>query len=548
MATLVIGRWILLLTLLAPCFVRAQPPQATGTTEGATAETPESEAEDALAEGDLPATEDVDAPPPPPPPPDGLLPVMEIARLEYSPTDRPKPLLHGQVLLVVSASGFVEAHDAETGAFQWKLGLPGEELFDPVVFDPVNPEEGPEAPFAILLSESSGHVLVIDGRTGDIQRETRLPFELALPPVRGPEQILFFATPSGDILAYDIERREVVFQTATGATPLALASTETLLMVSGDSQKLTAIDLPSGNLRWSFVGRAAFHAPAAFGIDGERIYIGDDTGEFFALEASSGKIKFRWSTGAAIRSQALVEEKRVYVATFANAVYAYHATNGGEQWRASLPGRPATPPFRVNQRLMVATLDGILVELNPAGGNVSQRYVAPGEVVHAPSFYLATPSPQELEAELEANADEANADEDDADEDDADEDDAPTRDVNDPLSPPESSFFDRLGITPDEPEIVFDEDAADGDSPEGVLLEEDEALPPREPMWFERSRIALALRSGEVLLLMHQAPGATPSSTTEEPLAGDEETPAPTETPRLPTNPRSPSVQNLCPF
>ena len=79
-------------------------------------------------------------------------------------------------------------------------------------------------------------------------------------------------------------------------------------------------------------------------------------------------------------------------------------------------------------------------------------------------------------------------------------------------------------------------------------MEEDEALPPREPMWFERSRIALALRSGEVLLLMHQAPGATPSSTTEEPLAGDEETPAPTETPRLPTNPRSPSVQNLCPF
>jgi len=522
MTALVIGRLLLLLALLAP----RQPPQTTEATED-TAETPDAETdaetEAAEAGGDLPATDElpVEAPPPPSPP-DGLLPVMEIARLEYEPTDRPKPLLHAQVLLVVSASGFVEAHDAETGAFAWKLGLPGEELFDPVVFEPANEEEGPEAPFEILLSEPSGHLLVIDGRTGNIQQETRLPFELALPPVRGPEQILFFATPSGDVVAYDLERREVVFQTATGEPPLALASSETLLIVSGGLQKLTAIELPSGKVRWSFVGRAAFHAPAAFAIDGKRIYIGDDSGEFVALEASSGKIKFRWSTGAAIRSRALVEENRVYVATFANAVYAYHAKTGDEHWRSNLPGRPATPPFRVNQRLMIATFDGILVELEPSRGSIGQSYTAPGEVVYAPSFYLATPSPEELAAGDGDTQENENEDED-----------ALARDAIDPLSPPELSFFDRLGMTPDEPEMVLDEDAADSESPEDPLLDEAKPLPPREPMWFERSRIALALRTGEVLLLQHQAPGATPLLLPRL----DEETPAPTPTPPPPRSP-----------
>ena len=542
MTTPVIGRWMLLLTLLAPRFVAAQPPQTTEAAE-ATTETRDSETKAAAGEGDLPATDEIPVEAPPPPkPPDGLLPVMELARFEFAPTDRPKPLLHGRVLLVVSASGFVEAHDAETGEFAWKLGLPGEELYDPVVFEPVKVDEGQEAPFAILLSEPSGHVMVIDGRTGDIRQETRLPFELALPPVRGPEKILFLATPSGDIFAYDLERREVVFQTATGEPPRALASTETLLIVSGGSQKLTAIDLPSGNLRWSFVGRAAFHAPAAFGSDGERVYIGDDTGGFYALEASSGKVKFRWSTGAAIRSQALVEGKRVYVATFANAVYAYHAANGDEQWRSNLPGRPATPPFRVNQRLMIATLDGLLVELNPAGGIIGQRYTAPGEVVHAPSFYLAKPSPEELDAELQAGL---------AEDEDGDEDDALARVVNDPLAPQDSNFFDRLGMTADEPEMVFDEDAADaladGESLEDALLDDAEALPPREPMWFERSRIALSLRNGAVLLLQHQVPGATPPEATGELPAPAEATPAPTETlrpPRVPTKGRSPSAQN----
>ncbi len=537
MSALVNGRILLLLTLLAPRFGGAQPPQTTETAETTKETAATSDSETAEAEGALPATDELPVEAPPPPnPPDGLLPVMEIARLKYEPTDRPKPLLHGQVLLVVSASGFVEAHDAATGAFMWKLGLPGEELFDLVIFEPASEEEGPEAPFTILISEPSGHLLVIDGRTGNIQRETPLPFELALPPVRGPEQILFFATPSGDVLAYDLDRHEVVFQTATGETPLALASSETLLIVSGGSRTLTAIELPSGKLRWSFLGRAAFHAPAAFAIDGERIYIGDNLGEFLALEASSGKIKFRWSTGAAIRSRALVEEKRVYVATFANAVYAYHASNGHEQWRSNLPGRPATPPFRVNQRLMVATLDGILVELEPSRGSIGQSYTAPGEVVHAPSFYLARPSPEELEAELGAG------DGDKQDEEDNEED-ALARDANDPLSPPEESFFDRLGMTPDETEIVFDEDAEDGESPEDALLDEAQELPPRELMWFERSRIALALRAGEVLLLQHQAPGVIPPSLP----ALDEETPAPTQTPRLPRSPvnrRSPPLEN----
>ena len=536
MATLVIGRWMLLLTLLAPGFAGAQPGQSTQATQATqatpgTAETTTSETEAAVAEGDLPTSDAIPVEAPPPPKsPDGLLPVMEIARLEYAPTDRPRPLLHGQVLLVVGASGFVEAHDAETGTFAWKLGLPGELLFDPVVFEPANAEEGPEASFAILLSEASGHLIVIDGRTGNIQRETRLPFELALPPVRGPEQILFLATPSGDILAYDLERREVVFQTATGETPLALTSNDSLLIVSGGGQKLTAIDLPSGNLRWSFVGRAAFHAPAAFGIDGERIYVGDNTGEFFALEASSGKVKFRWSTGAAIRSPALVAEKRVYVATFANSIYAYHATNGDEQWRSNLPGRPATPPFRVNERLLVATLDGMLVELDPGSGAITQRYTAPGEVVYAPSFHLAKPSPEELAAELAAQEGVDPDEEEDGD-------DALVQDANDPLAPPESNFFDRLGMTPDEPEIVFDEDAAAGESPEDALLGNADVPVPREPMWFERSRIALALRTGEVLLLMHQAPGVMPPSATVE-------TPAPAETPGPPTKESSPSVRD----
>jgi len=208
--------------------------------------------------------------------------------------------------------------------------------------------------------------------------------------------------------------------------------------------------------------------------------IGDDTGELYAFDARTGKIKFPWSTGAAIRNRVLIEDKRMYVATYANTVYAYNASSGDEHWRANLPGRPATAPLRVNKRLMVGTFDGSLVEINPQRGNVGKQYTAPGEIVHAPSFYLARPEPGWLAAQEEVQEDE------------------------DEAALPELAALPRLTEEEQpEQEQEREQDGLDADLPET------EVTPLREPLWFERSRIALALRSGEVLLLHHQVPGKT---------------------------------------
>ena len=469
--------------------------------------------------------DEVKAPTPPPrkKPPDGLLPVVELTRLDFTPRDRPKALLYGTHLLVVGSSGFVEAHDAATGEFAWKLGLPGEALHDPLVFEAGPLVRGETDAFTVVLSEPSGHVLLVDGLTGDIQQEARLPFELALPPIRGPDDIVFCATPSGDIVAYDVRTKEVVFQTATGETPLALASTDSLLVVSGGSQTLTALDLPAGTLRWTFTGRAGFYAPAAFDKDDARVYIGDDTGEFYSLDARSGKVTFRWSTGAAIRSAALVEGKRLYLASWANTLFAFNATTGDEHWRANLPGRPATSPMRVRNRLLVGTYDGVLVEIDPARGQPGKRYVAPGEIVFAPSFFLAEPSPDEInELEAEAEAIERDAD--------ADlEDDDPMTELDPEIFGPEELDARR--------ELSAD-DATPDASTETLEL-------PSEPAWFERSRIAMALRSGEVLLLGHQvAQPASIGTEDTEGLDGEEDDDAKGAAPRG----RPPTSERSVPF
>jgi outer membrane protein assembly factor BamB len=362
------------------------------------------------------------APPGPPPPPAGILPVGEIARLSYAPSDRPRVFLHGDRLVVVTNSGAVEGHEASTGEFRWKLGLPGESLFPPALFRP--------DPFEILLSSASGRLFIVDAATGDIRRETQLPVELALSPLVDLPH-LYAGTPGGEVVAFDAETGEERFRAQVGEPPLALASSGGKLLVSGSGRILTALDTSSGAESWRFRGRSAFPAPAVFARD--RLYVGNEAGEFYSLSLGDGNERFRWSTGASIRFPALVEDRSVYVTSFGNDLYAYHAGGGAERYRVKLPGRPATSPVRFGRRLLVVTYDGAVVEVDPEKGAIATTYAAPGELGAAPAFL---PMPPQL-----------------------------------PESPP---------VAPTDPSAEAG------------------------PAWYEAHRIALVLRTGEVLLLGHR--------------------------------------------
>lgn len=410
--------------------------------------------------------------PPPPPPPDGLLPVAELARFEHSPRDRPHLLLLRDFLVVVTRSGLAHGIDLTTGELQWKLGLPGEELFPSVVLPP-------HEDLSLLLSTPSGRLFLLDGRTGRIESEKQLPFPLARAPFVSDASVLYAGTPEGVIHGFDLESDTEIFATAIGEAPSAFASSSNLLAVSGAGQTLTGLDPVTGVVKWTHVGRGPFRAPATFGDDRTRLYIGSDTGEFYCLDATTGKVKFKWATGASIRSPALVEGDRVYVSTYSNTVYAYGARNGHEQWRADLPGRPASGPVRLYQRLMVATQDGMLIEIEPTRGHLGKSHVVSGEIPDSPVFHIV-PAPD-------------------------------------------------IAVLPEEPESL---------PAEALLadpkLTDESSEEPEEPKWYELSRIAIALRSGQVLLLRHQSPeppkpeealdaeggeGLTPDQTGEAPPA-----------------------------
>ena len=317
-----------------------------------------------------------EAPPPlPPPPPPGLLPLAPISEIDTAGTPLGPPLFHEGALIVASQDGAVEAFLAETGEFLWKLGFPEEELLSP-------------RPMAdrVLLSLRSGTLIIAAPANGEILQELGTPSPIDIPPL--PDgNVFFLASPEGVITAYDSQSEQVIWETPTNEQASSLAKGGDLLMVSGNEMTLTAIDTKNGQIRWTIRGRGGFKAPVVFDTKAERLYVGDLAGTFYAVSAKNGKVNYRWETGGSIASPVLLEGKTVYVVSYANTLFAYRTGNGHELWRINLPGRPASGPVRAGVRLVVATYDGHVVEIDPTQGRRStQPYTAPDSIRAHPSF------------------------------------------------------------------------------------------------------------------------------------------------------------------
>jgi outer membrane protein assembly factor BamB len=284
-------------------------------------------------------------------------------------------LFHEDSLIVVGQEGTVEAYLAETGEFLWKLGFPEEELLPPCPM-----------PEGILLAFRRGRLLFIASDTGKISRELETPTPMGTQPLRN-DNVFFLASPEGDVTAYDAESNRVLWSTPTNEPAAALAKGGDLLVVSGSEATLTGIDTKNGQIRWTFRSRGAFEAPAVFDAKGERLFIGDRAGTFYSLNTKNGKRHYRWETGGAITKPVLVEGNTTYVVSYSNTLFAFRTGNGHELWRANLPGRPASGPVRVGIRLIVATFDGHVVEIDPMRGRpAGQPFRAPDTLRDHPSF------------------------------------------------------------------------------------------------------------------------------------------------------------------
>lgn len=191
----------------------------------------------------------------------------------------------------------------------------------------------------------------------------------------------------------------VEWRYAIGAASVSTPLVTSELIAFGSEVGLVVLDL-DGVKRCDFT--SAGEVVAAPKTDGTLIYFGSTNYVFYAVDASCREV-WKFATGDRIKSDALVEDRRVYVSSYDGHVYALAAASGQLLWRfpdvSSAPPAPSTRPQESavqvgdfsysspaldDDVLYVGNLDHHLYALDARTGALSWRFRTAGPITSSP--------------------------------------------------------------------------------------------------------------------------------------------------------------------
>jgi hypothetical protein len=128
------------------------------------------------------------------------------------------------------------------------------------------------------------------------------------------------------------------------AVPVLMNADDTAAYVTTSAGRVMAIRLGDGTVAWERQLEGTLSEPA---VGRDRVLVGSTTNAFWALDADSGRVEWRWAAGRIFGGDvigAAVEEDVIYVASLDNILRALNRGNGNQRWKKDIGTRPVLPP------------------------------------------------------------------------------------------------------------------------------------------------------------------------------------------------------------
>jgi eukaryotic-like serine/threonine-protein kinase len=129
---------------------------------------------------------------------------------------------------------------------------------------------------------------------------------------------------------------------------------------------------------------------AALVADG-RVFVASADGKVYALDATSLKSQWAFSTGDKIWSTPVAGNGIVYIGSFDKNVYALDAATGMKKWVFATGGAIVATPIVANGRVYIASLDRHIYALDAASGNLVWQFPADSSSTQPQNWFWATP-------------------------------------------------------------------------------------------------------------------------------------------------------------
>ncbi len=217
--------------------------------------------------------------------------------------------------------------------------------------------------------------LVIDSRDGRVLRrvparpqETRND-----PPELQPEQLVAHRTNKGtEILVKSLKSGRTWWRFSTGPLSGEPVTNGEFVYATGTDGTLWALHLKADQrVAWTYQVDGSWGAEPT--VVGDMLYIGDNAGTVHAIDAASGKC--RWKTAVTssdsrsrqLFSRATVSDRRVYLGAADGILYALDRTSGAVAWQHDCGDWIRSRPHCAGAIVCAATLDGKVIAVRDDG-------------------------------------------------------------------------------------------------------------------------------------------------------------------------------------
>ena len=151
----------------------------------------------------------------------------------------------------------------------------------------------------------------------------------------------------------------------------------------GADGEVIAFSVGFGRIRWRRTIGPTESSPLV--ADG-RVYVGDWRGDVYALDERTGRTRWRFHTGGAVKGGAALAGRRLYVGSYDGHVYCLDARSGREIWRTGAQPRLghtgtfyATPAVAYG-RVYIGATDGKIYSLGATSGKIRWSHSTGGYV------------------------------------------------------------------------------------------------------------------------------------------------------------------------
>ncbi|OQP59447.1 hypothetical protein A3860_37495 [Niastella vici] len=280
------------------------------------------------------------------------------------------PAVYGGKVFFASYDGNLYAVDVRSGRLQWKFQTRGEKKVGAKGLWGMKPiTEYMNDPFDFFLSS---------------------------PAVDSINELVYFGSGDGNLYALHLTDGRQQWQFPTGGiihtNPILFQNT---LYFGSWDRYLYAVDSRTGKEKWKFQTRAdsAYHhllegiqaSPLVFD---NHIFFGARDGYFYALDAVTGQLTWKYSANNSwILTTATVADNVIYTGTSDTyLLLALDAATGKEKFRTAANGYVYSSPVVAGNTIYFGDFTGQLLALDIASGTITDRFQTPGRQKNAASI------------------------------------------------------------------------------------------------------------------------------------------------------------------